>query len=421
MVLCIVVLQSCLKEAKLLPKDKNNTEVPDFGIGYIPPDFTWENGKLVQINVNVNNFNNQVHTIYLYTNNPKKGGKLIAKGTATFLAKFTTKIFLPNHLNSLYIIDEDNYHQVNFKEIFFSKQSEINVEFYTQKNVLNKSGFVPPISVDSDNDLVPDSLDDYPNDSTKAHNNFYPSENNYGTLAFEDLWPWTGDYDINDVVINYKYNVITNAFNKVVLVNGEYILKATGGSFNNGFGIEFPINRNQVDEIIGGNLENNQSKAVIILFDDMRKEMENFNTIPNQRLSNTVKYNISFHIQNGPSINEFGLSCYNPFVFNNTPRFGRGYEIHLPNFKPTDKANLSILGTYNDNSNIGLNKYYISKTNEMPWALNIPSDFDYPIEKNKVNLAYLKFNNWINSNGVDYKDWYLNKVGYRDEDKIFKK
>jgi LruC domain-containing protein len=25
----------------------------------------------------------------------------------------------------------------------------------------------------------------------------------YGTLAFEDLWPSTGDYDFNDQVVDY--------------------------------------------------------------------------------------------------------------------------------------------------------------------------------------------------------------------------
>jgi hypothetical protein len=29
-----------------------------------------------------------------------------------------------------------------------------------------------------------------------------------GTLAFEDLWPSTGDYDFNDLVVDYDFKII---------------------------------------------------------------------------------------------------------------------------------------------------------------------------------------------------------------------
>ena len=61
---------------------------------------------------------------------------------------------------------------------------------------------IPPIDkpADCDNDGVSDVYDDYPCDASKAYNRYFPSENEYGTLAFEDLWPHTGDYDMNDLV-----------------------------------------------------------------------------------------------------------------------------------------------------------------------------------------------------------------------------
>ena len=57
----------------------------------------------------------------------------------------------------------------------------------------------------------------------------------------------------------------------------------------------------------------------------------------------------------------------------------------------------------------------------MPWALNIPAPFNYPKEKNKINEAYLKFNDWVQSCGVQNNDWYLNKSGYRNEKYIYKR
>lgn len=45
------------------------------------------------------------------------------------------------------------------------------------------------VGQDSDGDGVPDHFDDYPDDPEKAFNNFFFNEGNFGTLAFEDLWP----------------------------------------------------------------------------------------------------------------------------------------------------------------------------------------------------------------------------------------
>ncbi len=57
---------------------------------------------------------------------------------------------------------------------------------------------------DSDGYGVPDDEDDYPYDPERAFNNFYPS-GNYVSLAFEDLWPGLGDYDFNDLVLDYQF------------------------------------------------------------------------------------------------------------------------------------------------------------------------------------------------------------------------
>ena len=112
-------------------------------------------------------------------------------------------------------------------------------------------------ATDSDNDGISNNFDDYPTDAAKAFNNFYPSENNVGTLAFEDLWPSRGDYDFNDMVIDYNFNQITNSQNKVVQIKANIILKAFGASYNNGFGIQLPVNPSQIANVTGTNLMEN--------------------------------------------------------------------------------------------------------------------------------------------------------------------
>lgn len=69
---------------------------------------------------------------------------------------------------------------------------------------------------DVDGDGVSDADDDYPNDASLAYNNYYPDPVEKATLAFEDLWPSYGDYDFNDVIIDFSVNTVTNANNDAV-------------------------------------------------------------------------------------------------------------------------------------------------------------------------------------------------------------
>ena len=46
-----------------------------------------------------------------------------------------------------------------------------------------------------------------PEEDIPVIDEFTPSEAVYGTLAFEDQWPKMGDYDFNDFVMNYSYEL----------------------------------------------------------------------------------------------------------------------------------------------------------------------------------------------------------------------
>lgn len=292
--------------------------------------------------------------------------------------------------------------------------------FYTTANpftAIDNSNIpnLPGSCTDTDADGVCDQDDCEPNNVNVATCNTYGT----GTLAFEDLWPSKGDYDMNDVVINYNYTIKSNAANKVTRVEASYTLRATGGSFQNGFGVQFPVDRSKVSGVSGATLEANQSKAVLIVFNNMRQEMNFWNTQKGQSSSSTVTYNVSFNITDGPLLANFGLSYYNPFIWNNTAGFGRGYEIHLPGSMPTDLANASLFGSVSDNTNIGMSRTYVSKEGGYPWGLNIPANFSYPKEKADINSAYLRFANWVNSGGSQHSNWYSDESGNRNAENIY--
>ena len=98
----------------------------------------------------------------------------------------------------------------------------------------------------------------------------------------------------------------------------------------------------------------------------------------------------------------------------------RTKEVHLPGSAPTELADVNLFGTEDDNSNLAIAKYYMSDK-YLTWAINLPVKFDYPSEKQDITKTHLMFNPWAVSRGYNFMDWYVNKSGYRDDSKIYKK
>ncbi len=285
-------------------------------------------------------------------------------------------------------------------------------------------------AVDTDNDGIPDSQDAAPNDPAYAFVCYGPSANQNGTLAFEDAFPAKGDYDMNDMVIDYNFEIRLNAAHKVTQLRSTFVLKAMGASYRNGFGFELPVAASKVASVTGMKLKENiitlsgngtesgQNRAVIIAFDNGYNLMSTpgggfVNTERDKSLVNyeTVKVAINFSEPIDKSV--LGNAPYNPFIFVNRER---GREVHLSGKTPTSLANTAYFQTKDDNTGNG--RYYQTK-NLLPWAINITQPLNYPVEKMPINKAFLKFNQWAESNGGQYIDWYQNKSNYRAPEKIY--
>jgi len=286
---------------------------------------------------------------------------------------------------------------------------------------------------DTDGDGILNDLDAYPEDPTRAFNNYYPSASGWTTVAFEDLWPNKGDYDLNDIVVDIRHNAVTNSLNKVTQVQCNYILRAHGGNQSLSFNVEFPTGRTNVNSLavtsipssaasrVGFESNSALSKAVLTLFDDVYAVMANWNTVLTDVRSDTIAYSISFNLISSVALATFGVNEYNPFIYAQRPDRGRGYEIHLPGKLPTALANTAAFGKADDNTNPGQNRYYLSKNN-LPWGVLVPTRFEYPIElqlvggfpKPDLTQVYLKFSQWAQSGGTMFPDWYSNmSAGYR--------
>lgn len=296
--------------------------------------------------------------------------------------------------------------------------------------------FFVPAPVDGDGDGVADIDDDFPADATRAYTNYYPAAG-FGTLAYEDLWPSKGDYDFNDLVIDYRFKTITNGSNHIVETFATFTIKAFGASFENGFGFQLGNNTIASSAIVSvtgydlqegyinlaaNGIESSQSMPTIIVYDNAFNIMQHpgigigVNTETSAPYVEPETIDIYIDYTDGVyTLTELAIADFNPFIIVNLVR---EVEVHLPDYPPTSLANQALFGSNDDDSNPATTKYYKTVSN-LPWAIHIPEPFDYPIEKTEITSAYLKFAEWAESGGALFPDWYQDKPGYRNDAVIY--
>jgi len=292
--------------------------------------------------------------------------------------------------------------------------------------------WLPAISKDSDNDGIPDTLDAYPLDSKRAFNAFYPAQDTFNTLLFEDMWPKTSDYDMNDIVMHFNYKFIRNSENKLkdILLSIEFA--AYGGIIKHGFGLE-------IDGINSSNIL--EAKRTIENTDTNYVKLENghagktvFQVVPDITKLTPIQYNngnpifyntqsteaersvvkVTFHITLINAITfDVSKAPFNPFIFRtssdqNAAKLFRVHETHLIDHVPTALADTTLFGTQDDVSNSAEGKYYRTKTG-LPWALEISGKVSHVSEHTDFTKAYQDMAVWAQSNGLSNKSWFNNK------------
>lgn len=308
-----------------------------------------------------------------------------------------------------------------------------NNDYSNNGSIYYDNVFVTGPVTDADGDGVSDENDDYPDDAERAFKIYYPGEEEYASLAFEDNWPGKGDYDFNDMVIDYNFLEVVNSNNELVDMDAEYRFIAAGATLINGFGFEMDLAPSDISNVTGTSLvdgyintmangtEAGQDKATIIVTDNIFTQLPHpgggigVNTSPGETYVTPTTLNISLSTTDPVSLSEAGRPPYNPFMIVDQIR---GREVHLPDQPPTALANQSYFGTEHDDSNPATGKYYMTENN-LPWGINLPEHFDYPVEKAEIISAYLHFAAWAESAGNVYEDWYTNESGYRNEGNIY--
>lgn len=292
-----------------------------------------------------------------------------------------------------------------------------------------------PALLDSDLDGVSDTFDEFDFDADRAYTTYYPNKEDNATILFEDMWPKEGDYDMNDMSIELNIKKIKNSQNLVKEVQFNTKLKANGATYKNGFAMQINTSIENIESSVfyingikslTNVLKQDKNTTIITFFTDAVEEfkkMDTYSTFASTPFNSSVcddPYNRFINVcKNRPSVISPEISGtivlkeaseqisppYNPFLIVNNG-ISDYNEIHLPNYLPTSFANKDLFNTVHDSSDLDNNLTY-KTNNDKPWGLLIPTSFAYPIERENISDVYIHYDDWVESKGKNYSDWYI--------------
>ena len=260
---------------------------------------------------------------------------------------------------------------------------------------------------------------------------YYPTSGDWTTLAFEDNWPFEGDYDMNDLVVHMR-SAIHRKDAGITQFDVKAEVSAVGAAYHNGFAIRLPgiksamvdvenielqINGKKVTEF--SPLEQDRDEAIIIVTYDMWDYVSSgelclfYRTEPG--CGSDVQMSFSATVPLIEPVRADVKGLLDPFLFATPGAWhgvhfvtapGRSYEIHLKNQSPTEAFDASLFAQTAEDASVPEKGLYYQTKNGMPWALEIGTRWDHPIEYRDISHAYPLFREFAESNGQASSYWY---------------
>jgi len=229
--------------------------------------------------------------------------------------------------------------------------------------------------------------------------------------SMEDLWPYMGDYDMNDFV--FKIHAITkyvNSSNKVEKMTFELTPLASGSTMKLSAALQLDAVAAGLTSITStGSIarsDNGHTQANFILFENVHalfglSDYSIVNTFNSQAKVATSTYSFEITFSTPVEQNQVSVDKLNFYSIVGEINSNDRHEIHLAGYSPSSKVTKAT-GSYKD-------------ANNMVWALMLPtSSYKYPAENVKIFDAYPNFMNWARSGGKEFTDWFLNPADSED-------
>ena len=226
----------------------------------------------------------------------------------------------------------------------------------------------------------------------------------HGVYAFEDRWPSAGDYDMNDVVVDYKQEV---SF-KSGKVNKQIFYLTTYQNYvelKSGLALKLVKNATP-SKIVTKKMAPGKTATTV------NYTVDGDYYYLTEDITAELGTTYIFEIQYSTPQELYMTAAVQPFIYR-PEEGGKQWELHIPYEAPSPKMNRSYFGTEAD-CTTGTN-YYVREGN-YPFAFYLDNgSVEYFInnilkrENENIHIDYFfpEFLQWSSSKGVKNADWYL--------------
>ena len=259
----------------------------------------------------------------------------------------------------------------------------------------------------------------------------YPSSTSYVTLAFEDKWPQTGDYDFNDVVVQYRAcqdKVSTEV--KRYWIKGNLV--ASGGMYHNAFAVRLEgvapssVDTSLISHTIGSEykatspLEAGRSEVILTVLPNTRALGKTHSSCRVFRAEagcfspEIIPFSLHLTLSSGIDASTAPSGVLDPFIYAVadqahgdfvTAGNERNWEVHLKNQAPTEAFDINYYGSEKDASAPASDLYFLTSSG-LPFAIQVGTEWQAPRENIDITNAYTQFADFAESNGVSNSLWF---------------
>jgi hypothetical protein len=223
-----------------------------------------------------------------------------------------------------------------------------------------------------------------------------PAAGSYEIAAYEDLFPGRGDFDFNDLVVAYRYQLGLNADGLVERIEGVAYLIARGSTYRHDWTLDLPLpagaqgaaNCSSVDAA-GAPLACNIGAA------DGRLRWAAF--------IDTVA---AFPAPGGAAASPVNTIAGSGFM--RGPKASFSVTLATPIAAPAPGAADPWLFVRTTGQTVRVSDRSAAG---YPFALKLPSDWKFPVERQDIGLAYPGLATFVSSSGSQSADWMLQPVG----------
>lgn len=434
LLLITLLFTGCEKKDFYDPNWGNKPPMVDF---VIPKTFDWKMSK------EVNFVTSSKVSSKITVATDKEFKNIVSYLSTTGSDKDTTRISISDASPILYVKYEKIDMSLGIAECPVSNKDEISVANFVLPNdanpnvtdnslpVLDESKSKSRLNIrtkdDDDDDggwwggMIP-NWNYYPTQSNSAYC-YFPSANQTGTILFEDEFPRFGDYDFNDVVLDYQmilgyykgtFNTWTGYIkDPVYAVQVRLSVRALGGlrlshiymkMYNVLLSNLYKFETDKPNLVVA----NQQHLSDGFLVADMSKmtadhyknltpsNLYYLNTEPGKITNDLKSVTFNIYLRNYVPLAKFSINSFDFFI--HEPR--ELNEVHSQGYKTIIQYQ-----NYPKLEWLDPNCTYRTKTGYV-WGLNIPTKIKHTIEHWNFNYGYPEFRQWVESGGKTNKDWY---------------